>query len=137
MESLTTFDGQNETIALATFGEVLSAFTTVQEASGRTRVQRVGDERLPWRGAIPTAAMECDAPQAPKPAEHSVAEPVARVQAKPQAGGRRRRRVCQCGNCGTCKDNARWERIFQEKFADPEYYLQPLHIRYSSPLSRA
>ena len=25
-------------------------------------------------------------------------------------------------NCRTCCDNARWERIFQEKFADPSYY---------------
>jgi hypothetical protein len=23
-------------------------------------------------------------------------------------------------------DNARWERIFQEKFADPNYYAKPL-----------
>jgi len=136
MDSLTMFDGQG-TFALATLGEVLSAFTTIQESSGRTRVQRIGDERLPWRGPLPTAAMECEAPAAPKTAEPSVAQPVARVPAKPQAATRRRRRVCQCGHCGTCKDNARWERIFQEKFADPEYYLQPLHIRYSSPLSRA
>jgi hypothetical protein len=137
MESLTTFAGRTETVALATLGEVLSAFTTIQESSGRTRVQRVGDERLPWRGSIPTAAMECEAPQAPKVPERPVSEPVAAVPAKSQAASRRKRRVCQCGNCSTCKDNARWERIFQEKFADPEYYLQPLHIRYSSPLSRA
>jgi hypothetical protein len=27
--------------------------------------------------------------------------------------------------CRTCSDNARWERIFQEKFADPSYYSNP------------
>src|ERR1035438_6936480 len=27
--------------------------------------------------------------------------------------------------CRTCCDNARWERIFQEKFADPSYYSSP------------
>jgi hypothetical protein len=27
--------------------------------------------------------------------------------------------------CRTCSDNARWERIFQEKFADPGYYSTP------------
>jgi hypothetical protein len=27
--------------------------------------------------------------------------------------------------CRTCTDNARWERIFQEKFADPSYYSNP------------
>ena len=29
---------------------------------------------------------------------------------------------CQCGACGACQDNARWERIYNEKFASPEYY---------------
>ena len=27
--------------------------------------------------------------------------------------------------CRACSDNARWERIFQEKFADPSYYSNP------------
>jgi hypothetical protein len=37
-------------------------------------------------------------------------------------------RVSGCGagcTCRTCSDNARWERIFQEKFADPSYYSNP------------
>jgi hypothetical protein len=29
---------------------------------------------------------------------------------------------CKCGKCAMCVDNARWERIFTEKFADPNYY---------------
>jgi len=33
-------------------------------------------------------------------------------------------RHCECGHCRACLDNARWERIFQEKFADPSYYMQ-------------
>jgi len=33
-----------------------------------------------------------------------------------------RPRRCQCGACAFCVDNARWERIFNEKFADPNYY---------------
>ena len=44
------------------------------------------------------------------------------------------RRRCQCGRCHACLDNARWERIFLEKFADPTYY-QPRPIRQTSPLS--
>jgi hypothetical protein len=32
------------------------------------------------------------------------------------------RKRCTCGVCNSCLDNARWERIFQEKFADPHYY---------------
>ena len=33
-----------------------------------------------------------------------------------------RRRRCDCGTCRMCLDNARWEKVFKEKFADPEYY---------------
>jgi hypothetical protein len=31
-------------------------------------------------------------------------------------------RRCECGVCPKCVENARWEKIFNEKFADPEYY---------------
>jgi hypothetical protein len=40
---------------------------------------------------------------------------------------------CRCGKCASCMDNARWERIFAEKFADP-YYYSGLAIRHQSPL---
>ena len=36
--------------------------------------------------------------------------------------------------CRMCADNARWERIFQEKFADPSYYSDPA-TRHGSSLS--
>ncbi len=45
-----------------------------------------------------------------------------------------RRVNCACGRCPRCLDNARWERIFAEKFADPDYYSQ-LVTRTSSPLT--
>jgi len=41
-------------------------------------------------------------------------------------------RRCQCGHCATCVDNARWERIFQEKFADPTYYERRTIRQWSS-----
>jgi hypothetical protein len=36
----------------------------------------------------------------------------------------RRPRRCVCGKCGSCVDNDRWDRIFQEKFGQQEqdYY---------------
>jgi hypothetical protein len=40
---------------------------------------------------------------------------------------------CRCGHCKQCIDNARWERIFNEKFADP-YYYSARPIRHSSSL---
>jgi hypothetical protein len=39
---------------------------------------------------------------------------------------------CLCGRCASCVDNARWERIFQEKFADPTYYSRQTVQRSSS-----
>jgi hypothetical protein len=44
-----------------------------------------------------------------------------------------RRPRCRCGQCRQCLDDARWERIFTEKFADPDYYTRR-HVRCSSPL---
>jgi hypothetical protein len=32
------------------------------------------------------------------------------------------RKRCTCGACAICVDNARWETIFNAKFADPDYY---------------
>jgi hypothetical protein len=40
---------------------------------------------------------------------------------------------CSCGQCPTCLHNARWERIFQEHFADPDYYA-PRPLRHASSL---
>jgi hypothetical protein len=47
---------------------------------------------------------------------------------RPKSSGQKRRGpvakriVCRCGECSTCHDNAKWERIFREKFEDPFYY---------------
>jgi hypothetical protein len=41
---------------------------------------------------------------------------------------------CRCGVCHTCSEEARWDRVFQEKFADPTYYGDR-PPRFSSPLS--
>ena len=44
------------------------------------------------------------------------------------------KRNCRCGQCGDCLENARWERVFQAKFADPDYY-GGLRVRNTSPLN--
>jgi hypothetical protein len=49
---------------------------------------------------------------------------------------RLRRQSCACGECQICLENARWERIFNEKFADHSYY-QNRGPQFSSPLSEA
>ena len=61
-----------------------------------------------------------------------------RIRAAAELNAARRRRTgpsrrCACGSCYTCRENARWERIFQEKFADPNYYDQR-SVSFRSPL---
>jgi len=56
------------------------------------------------------------------------------VAQRPRLTTRSSRRHCQCGACAKCQENARWDRIFNEKFADPHYYKrQP--VRHTSSLS--
>ncbi len=45
----------------------------------------------------------------------------------------RARRRCQCGTCAACLDDDKWERIFKEKFQDPDYY-KPRPTRGGSSL---
>ncbi len=54
-------------------------------------------------------------------------------QTERRAAARRRSR-CRCGLCRQCLDDARWNRIFAEKFADPDYYTSRL-VHYTSPLT--
>ena len=42
---------------------------------------------------------------------------------------------CNCGKCALCRDNAKWEKVFNEKFADPDYY-KSASTRNGSPLNR-
>jgi hypothetical protein len=46
---------------------------------------------------------------------------------------------CVCGNCATCVDNDRWERIFQQKYGqqEREYYAATREPRSSGVSARA
>jgi hypothetical protein len=48
----------------------------------------------------------------------------------------KRREYCNCGQCKRCLDNARWTRIFNDKFADPTYY-SGIVVRHNSTLAEA
>ena len=124
---------QSTVFELATFGEVLYAFSALRSTSGRRRGARTASELLPWE-SMPGAAAECDVAPAPRKAPPA---PL-RVDPVPQARLARSRRAsgrCRCGQCRNCQENARWERIFQEKFANSDYYHHDIRIRYASPLS--
>lgn len=47
----------------------------------------------------------------------------------------RPRMECKCGKCCECRENARWERIYQAKFADPHYYDVRSALRMASPVA--
>lgn len=47
---------------------------------------------------------------------------------------RQPRLSCKCGECKWCLSNARWDRIFAEKFDDPTYY-GTLKVRHNSSLA--
>src|SRR5579871_263527 len=51
-----------------------------------------------------------------------------------RGSGTPRKLHCHCGRCRWCLDNARWDRIFKEKFHDPSYY-GPLAVRHVSTLA--
>lgn len=125
---------QSTSFELATFGEVLYAFSALRSTSGRRRSARTASDLLPWE-TMPGTVVECDAvPEvrraaAPAPFQ---AQPIpeARIVKTRRSTGR-----CHCGQCRNCQENARWERIFQEKFANSDYYHHDIRIRYASPLS--
>jgi hypothetical protein len=61
-----------------------------------------------------------------------------RESSPPTDGIQRRRayrsRPCSCGTCSRCQDNARWNKVFDEKFADPSYYGR-ISVRHNSSLA--
>jgi hypothetical protein len=65
----------------------------------------------------------------PRPVSDRAAQPVYQAPASKAKNSR----YCKCRVCPVCVENARWERIFQEKFADPHYY-SGLQMRRGSPL---
>jgi hypothetical protein len=70
-----------------------------------------------------------------KPGSRATKPGLARLPAAMKAPARQAgRRQCHCGTCPKCVENARWERIFQERFADPLYY-SPRGIRHNSPIN--
>jgi hypothetical protein len=51
----------------------------------------------------------------------------------------KRPRCCVCGKCVSCIDNARWERIFQQKYGQQErdYYAERREPRSSGVSAKA
>jgi hypothetical protein len=44
---------------------------------------------------------------------------------------------CRSGKCSSCIEEARWERLFRQRFADPHYYSRRQNLWSVSPLAEA
>ena len=42
----------------------------------------------------------------------------------------------KCMTCSTCVTNAKWEKVFNKNFADPDYYKEGLPTRIGATLGR-
>ncbi|MFN7993105.1 MAG: hypothetical protein U0Q18_05870 [Bryobacteraceae bacterium] len=60
-----------------------------------------------------------------------ITPPVKATVEKPQA---KRTAKCGCGHCRSCIENARWDRVYYEKFADLSYYSE-VRVWNRSPLA--
>jgi hypothetical protein len=78
------------------------------------------DPRVPFRGKWARVREAGETPPA--------------AVAAPEPSGPAERVTCRCGTCRRCVDNARWERIYREKFEDPDYYSDPV-VRSRSPFA--
>jgi hypothetical protein len=123
---------ESTSFELATFGEVLYAFSALRSTSGRRRAARAANDLLPWESM--RTASECASLPEPRKLALAPQRPDFTAEARP-VKSRRLSGRCQCGQCRNCQENARWERIFQEKFANSDYYHHDIRVRYASPLS--
>ena len=82
--------------------------------------------------------MELSSPESIHTLMPGYGDPALRVRRGAQHAAQRARRDrrarCKCGRCRQCLDAARWERIFAEKFADPNYYTRQT-THQASPLT--
>ena len=105
----------------------------------RRLVNQLLDERAYWRVerrmelADPAFLHELltAARSTPCPGRSQNAAMSAAGKAPSRVRGRQIQR-CSCGGCRRCAENAGWERIFQEKFADLYYYSARMPYRGSS-----
>jgi hypothetical protein len=115
---------------LASTADLISLLGKIAAPATRHSANRRRDARLAQE------ALSQIVPSPLEEAETTCSTRVARVERKDDLDRVRRRQFCKCGACKWCVDNARWERIFNEKFSDPTYY-GPLHVRRSSSLAAA
>jgi len=127
---------------LASTGDLVSALTDLA-GSSNPRSSKRRDRRRLVEGALSNLLRNIHATGQLPPAAPVV--PVAALAPAPRTvtrnvatalGRLRRRQYCHCGECKWCLGNLRWDRIFNEKFADPAYY-GGIVVRRNSTLAGA
>jgi hypothetical protein len=123
---------------LASPAEILGVLTHFAETSRRHSVQRRLDRQVVETALsvlLPETAEASLGPAHPSALVACTSAPPRRkTTIAKDAAGVHRRQYCHCGRCKWCLDNARWERVFEEKFADPAYY-GPIRVRHNSSLA--
>ena len=73
---------------------------------------------------------------APRPTHEQLSrpQPNSRAGVRCGPGAKRGSGRCVCGRCPRCREQERWDRIFREKFEDPDYYA-PRTVRFPSSLA--
>ncbi len=122
---------------LASTADLVGALAHLAGPSKLHSSQRRRDRRLE-AAALLTLLRNIDATaELPPPARVvPVASPAPaplRIAA-PSPSRPQRRQYCKCGRCKWCLDNVRWDRIYNEKFANPTYY-GGIVVRHNSSLA--
>jgi hypothetical protein len=89
--------------------------------------------------AAPVVPLRAPAPAPQRTGAHNAARTSGRrfpAEARDGLSQPHRRQYCNCGQCKWCLDNIRWDRIFNEKFADPSYYGH-IAVKHNSTLAEA
>ncbi len=120
---------------LASYSDIMSLLARMTApANRRSRTGRI-DQRIA-ESAMAQLLPNVAPATLPEPCQTPLAAEVNAYQSMPAVGLSkvRQRQHCRCGACKWCLDNARWDRIFNEKFADPTYYTTQ-RLRYNSSLA--
>ena len=91
--------------------EASDAMNAIEIADAST-LEQLGVERTEFTTSITVSQLPQELPQAQKPQGAAPVKLPRRLLAH----------RCSCGLCRSCREDQRWNQIFQEKFADPDYY---------------
>jgi hypothetical protein len=109
---------------LASTADLLGA---VAHLAGPSSLNSARNRR--FEAAAQSALLRTVAPEAARISQGRPPAETRDARFRPRGG-----QYCNCGRCKWCLDNVRWDRIYDEKFADPMYYGGVV-VRHNSSLA--